>query len=174
MKEFLLEEQQLFNLEDFYINNEKVNCDEALGVITPKQNISILSPCEHRISAERIYQFLYEDFKEFNVSKEINYESDYNNWISEALEYGNIIILFCYGSYSLVYIPNTINSFQFNELIKLNEFIKKYKLNDYYMNFITNIDDKNLGETLPLLKNRIDDNKAVLKEKFLINNVKQK
>ncbi len=27
MKEFLLEEQQLFNLEDFYINNEKVNCD---------------------------------------------------------------------------------------------------------------------------------------------------
>ena len=42
------------------------------------------------------------------------------------------------------------------------------------MNFITNIDDKNLGETLPLLKNRIDDNKAVLKEKFLINNVKQK
>ena len=174
MKDFLLEEQQLFNLEDFYINNEKVNCDWALGVITPKQNISILSPCEHRISAERIYQFLYEDFKEFNVSKEINYESDYNNWISEALEYGNIIILFCYGSYSLVYIPNTINSFQFNELIKLNEFIKKYKLNDYYMNFITNIDDKNLGETLPLLKNRIDDNKAVLKEKFLINNVKQK
>lgn len=82
--------------------------------------------------------------------------------------------MFCYGSYSLVYIPNTINSFQFNELIKLNEFIKKYKLNDYYMNFITNIDDKNLGETLPLLKNRIDDNKAVLKEKFLINNVKQK
>ena len=174
MKDFLLEEQQLFNLEDFYINNEKVNCDWALGVITPKQNISILSPCEHRISAERIYQFLYEDFKEFNISKEINYESDYNNWISEALEYGNIIILFCYGSYSLVYIPNTINSFQFNELIKLNEFIKKYKLNDYYMNFITNIDDKNLGETLPLLKNRIDDNKAVLKEKFLINNVKQK
>ena len=174
MKDFLLEEQQFFNLEDFYINNEKVNCDWALGVITPKQNISILSPCEHRISAERIYQFLYEDFKEFNVSKEINYESDYNNWISEALEYGNIIILFCYGSYSLVYIPNTINSFQFNELIKLNEFIKKYKLNDYYMNFITNIDDKNLGETLPLLKNRIDDNKAVLKEKFLINNVKQK
>lgn len=36
MKEFLLEEQQLFNLEDFYINNEKVNCDGALGVITPK------------------------------------------------------------------------------------------------------------------------------------------
>ncbi len=82
--------------------------------------------------------------------------------------------MFCYGSYSLVYIPNTINSFQFNELIKLNEFIKKYQLNDYYMNFITNINDKNLGETLPLLKNRIDDNKAVLKEKFLINNVKQK
>lgn len=174
MKEFLLEEQQLFNLEDFYINNEKVNCDGALGVITPKQNISILSPCEHRISAEKIYQFLYNNFKEFKISKEITYETDYNKWINEALDYGNIIILFCYGSYSIVYIPNTINTFQFSELVKLSEFIDKFNLNNYYMNFKTNLNDLDLKEILPLLKNRIDDNKEGFKEKFLINNVKQK
>ena len=174
MKDFLLKEQELFNLEDFYINNEKVNCDGALGVITPKQNISILSPCEHRVSTEIIYQFLYNDFKEFKVSKEINYETDYNIWINEALEYGNIIVLFLYRSNSLVYIPDTINSFQFNELFKLNEFIEKYKLNDLYMNFITNIDEKDLGDVLPILKNRLNDNKIYLEENILINNIKQK
>lgn len=158
------------DLEDFYNHNERVGCDGALIVITPKQTISALSPQEHFVTLQEIYRRIYGKTDEI----------DYQEWDSlelfekTATENGHVLIQVCYGMFSPVWIPDKINSYQFEELEKLVEFIRINRLNERYMEWVTNIDSKRLNEVLPSLVDRISNLQPTKEERDFVLSSKKR
>lgn len=158
--EYIKQQSEQFSLEDFYLNNDAVikkngliimnadGVDGAMIVITPFQTISLPAPEEHGEVTKRIYRVLYDDFKDFTFPR---------RWYKQALEYGNVLIQVCLGSYTPVWIPEHINDYQYSMLEQLVSFIKEYRLTEKELYYKTNIDDKNLEDVMEELKSRVTD-----------------
>ena len=158
--EYNNQQRDQFSLQDFYLNNDAVikkngliimnadGVDGAMIVITPFQTISLPAPEEHGEVAKRIYRVLYDDFKDFTFPR---------RWYKQALEYGNVLIQVCLGSYTPVWIPEHINDYQYSMLEQLVSFIKEYRLTEKELYYKTNIDDKNLEDVMEKLKSRVTD-----------------
>lgn len=175
--EYIKQQSEQFSLEDFYLNNDVVikknglmminpdGVDGAMIVITPFQTISLPAPEEHGEVAKRIYRVLYDDFKDFTFPR---------MWYKQALEYGNVLIQVCLGSYSPVWIPEHINDYQYSMLEQLVSFIKEYRLTEKELYYKTNIDDKNLEDVMEELKSRVTDIPYQNQEHLLWEKKKQK
>ena len=131
--------------------------DGAMIVITPFQTISLPAPEEHGEVTKRIYRVLYDDFKDFTFPDFLYENTDYKVWQEQALEYGNVLIQVCLGSYTPVWIPEHINDYQYSMLEQLVSFIKEYRLTERELYYKTNIDDKNLEDVMEELKSRVTD-----------------
>lgn len=165
--EYIKQQSEKFNLEDFYLydgmNKEDVEnevldlqpIDGAMIVITPFQTISLPAPEEHFYVTERIYRVLYDSFDRFTFPEYLDENTEYQIWQEQALEYGNVLIQVCLGSYSPVWIPKHINDYQYSELEKVVSFIKENYLTERSFYYRTNIEDKNLEDVMEELKDRM-------------------
>lgn len=153
-KEVLFQNKH-FNLKDFYLKNQEA----ALIMITPKQTICTYSIIYHEYVCKAICHLLYKDFNHFpypNVIKSLN---ELINLQDIAKMYQIIIILLISNDNGLIFHPNKINEFQYEELCSL-----KAKFNEILPSIPTlarrfNVDkwgEIPFSEFVWYIKNRVD------------------
>ena len=185
LKEIAIETDD-FSVSDFYLSKNLrgpkeyklgrnfLEPDGALQIITPNQNICCYSWQDHRRVCENVFDAIYPSFNGFWV-----YDKD---WHDVALDLGNVCVQ--YGAlFTIVWIPEFINKFQFDALVdlleeatKVNE--KRRGLINYEIIFDTNIFYNNmnlsLDEAMSVLPDRVSDNVLQLDEIIIDRKAKVK
>ena len=145
-------------MEDFDYNNFFFNDNEdikAVRIITPNKTITSFADI-HDEEAIRVMKSLYEDFE---------VDDDFS-WSSAINDKGCVVIQML-PDFEIVFIPDIINNYQFNELFSFYQDIMKVnrmkRRNDeedvkIYTNYSLNGKFLDLGMTLMLLKNEINSN----------------
>lgn len=150
-------------MEEFDYNNFFFNCNEdikAIKIITPSMTITSYADI-HEEEAIRIMKTLYCDFK---VDED-------SSWSSAINDRGCVAIQML-SDFEVVYIPEFVNFYQFNELfifyqniMKVNRLKRKYGNPEVkiYTNYY--FDDKflDLGRALILLKKEIFQKEKTLR-----------
>lgn len=141
-----------FNLEDFYINNKEA----AIIIVSDDKYIGEYSPEGHEKVAQNIIESIDPTFKMFYSQSNIC-------WQNQATNRGILCIQLCSSCQSLIWLPNEINEFQYQYLVKFNtEFNKikeKYNLSDNFNIYsILNMNNKNTMVNLNSSLNIIKDN----------------
>lgn len=141
-----------FNLEDFYINNKEA----AVIIISDDKCISEYSPQSHEKVAENIIKSIDPTFKTFYNQSDIC-------WQTQATNRGLVCIQLCSSCQSLIWLPNEINEFQYQYLVKISKEFdkikKKYSLsNNLNIYSILNMNNKNTMVDLNSSLNIIKDN----------------
>lgn len=151
-----------FNMEEYFKN---LDTTRATGIITDETSFLFenfvaydtnTTWTEHVRNAEAIYKGLY------------NEKLEDANWMGEITRDGNILIQLICSSINAIWIPESVTSFQLNELSDFNQKIKeiyskdtKY-FNNYPMEFAVKIGDEeekyyinNIDEIIETLGNRL-------------------
>ena len=124
-------ETQNFSIKDFYLNSE--DAAGAVIIITPKQIIKtpLVYGYSHGATVDNIYQKIIPNYKDFSNSIEsieiTNDKQQITTWEKIAMNFNHIVLkLVKFEDKSQVYglnegfVPDNINSFQYEQLIKLN------------------------------------------------------
>ncbi len=163
LKKELIKETNNFNLTKFFDDNIDDSC---LILITPYQVVKTVIPrgATHTVTLQEIYMIMYKGFRGTSY-KEL--------WDTEIIKHNHIVLRIANMTYTDVHVPEKINTFQLEELIKVNNEIKKVTRKNkpkliYYLN-----NEEYMSNNLdPLIKNalnNIDDN-INLEEKILDKN----
>ena len=94
----------LFDLEDFYINDREA----AVIIVSDNMDVSEYSPKSHEKVAENIIKIIDPTFKMF-------YDQSNYCWQNQATNRGIVCIQLCSNCQSLIWLPNKINTFQYNK-----------------------------------------------------------
>ena len=151
-----------FNMEKYFKN---LDTTRATGIITDETSFLFenfvaydtnTTWTEHVRNAEAIYKGLY------------NEKLEEPNWMGEITRDGNILIQLICSSINAIWIPESVTSFQLNELSNFNHKIKEIYLkdkkyfNNYPMEFAVKIGDEeemyfvnNIDEVIETLSNRL-------------------
>ena len=150
------------NMEEYFKN---LDTTRATGIITDETSFLFenfvaydtnTTWTEHVRNAEAIYKGLY------------NEKLEDPNWMGEITRDGNILIQLICSSINAIWTPESVTSFQLNELSNFNQKIKEIYLkdtkyfNNYPMEFSVKIGDEeemyyvnNIDEVIETLSNRL-------------------
>ena len=172
VREELKMQTKSFSLFDFYMKNVSYDyaIDCALGIITPKQNLYCYSYGEHSHLFEKICSSLYDNF--YDLFKINGY-----NWVDTVLDLNCIALRLVSKHYSLVWIPEQITSYQYEQLYKF--YVKMYNVNYSLLangykpiSIMTNVKDEcgflNLKKALPYIFTRINNDVETRDEHIIV------
>lgn len=108
LKEEIEYETASFDLDRFY--DEKL--DRAVCVITEDETYFAYAWEDHGNAIARIYDYLYNDTNQMK-------DWDYIPWQYNATEQGNVIIQFCSGISSPIWLPSHISDYQYDKVMEL-------------------------------------------------------
>ena len=140
-----------FDFENLFSGKSKYGA--ALRVITPSQEITVPT-LSHADAAKKIMEVLYDDF-DGTLNIEESFSDDLNKRKAVA-------ILMMNGSFEIIYIPDVINTYQFERLVEF-----KKEMDDLCKNtgrkieLYTNIfkdGKRKFQNTLQVVEERVDDN----------------
>lgn len=153
-KEQIIEElkglEAEFDFEKFFSGNSKYSA--ALRVVTPSQEITVPT-LSHAEAAKKIMEVLYDDF-DGTFDFEESFPDDLNKKNAVA-------ILMMNGPFEIIYVPETINSYQFNKLISFKEDTEQLcRSTGRNIELHTNVfngSDRELYKVIEQIESRVDD-----------------
>ena len=170
----ILKETENFSIKDFYENS--IDAEGAVILITPKQVIKtpLIYGYSHGAMVDTIYEKIipgYENFSNKDTSPQPFNDDDNispSTWEKTAMNLNHIVLkLVKFDDNSKIFglnegfVPNNINTFQYEELIKLNKEMidSKIDISFYYPYNDFNEDlYKNLDFLVATMYDYIDDN----------------
>lgn len=164
IKKEIDEQYKNFNIKNFY--NDDGNA--AVGILSPHFTRYAYSIKEHGKVAEKIYKTIYEDFDGFDFYK-------FDNaiiWQEQSSNMGNICIQLASFVPTLIWIPQKINMYQYQNLLEFYNEVKtlpNYEKNQF-ITTVKNIDgnDLYLEDALTYIKTLIMDEEVSLNQNVRI------